>query len=82
MLIGIPKEPFPDQPLVAGSPDTVTKLKKLGYEVCVEHGAGVGASYFDDQYEEAGARMVDRETAWGATSYCVWIPRPTRSWAS
>lgn len=66
MLIGIPKEPLPDQPLVAGSPDTVKKLKKLGYEVCVERDAGVGASYFDDQYEEAGARMVDRETAWGS----------------
>lgn len=41
MRIGIPKEPYPDQPLVAGSPDTVTKLMKLGYEVVVERGAGV-----------------------------------------
>lgn len=66
MLIGIPKEPYPDQPLVAGSPDTVSKLIKLGYEVCVERTAGVGASYFDDQYEAAGAKMTDAAGAWGA----------------
>ena len=36
MLIGIPKELTENQTLVAGSPDTVKKLIKLGYEVCVE----------------------------------------------
>lgn len=66
MRIGIPKEPYPDQPLVAGSPDTVTKLMKLGYEVVVERGAGVRASFFDDAYVEAGAMMVGAEEAWGS----------------
>ncbi|MEI3377754.1 MAG: Re/Si-specific NAD(P)(+) transhydrogenase subunit alpha [Coriobacteriales bacterium] len=66
MRIGIPKEPFADQPLVAGSPDTVTKLKKLGYEVVVERGAGERASFFDDGYLAAGAEIVDAATAWGS----------------
>lgn len=66
MLIGIPKEPFADQTLVAGSPDTVKKFIKLGYDVCVEAGAGVKAQYFDDQYEQAGAAIVGPEQAWGA----------------
>ena len=66
MLIGIPKEPDEAQTLVAGSPDTVRKLIGLGYEVCVERGAGVKARYFDDQYEKAGARIVDDAEAWGA----------------
>lgn len=66
MRIGIPKEPFSDQPLVAGSPDTVTKLMKLGYEVVVECGAGVRASFFDEAYAEAGAKMVGPEDAWGS----------------
>ena len=75
MRIGIPKEPYPDQPLVAGSPDTVKKLIKLGYDVCVEHAAGVGASYFDDQYAEAGAEMVDKVQAWGADIvFCMDTP--------
>ena len=66
MRIGIPKEPYEGQTLVASSPDTVGKLIKLGYEVCVEAGAGVRANYFDDQYETAGAQIVSKEEAWGA----------------
>ena len=66
MRIGIPKEPFAGQSLVAGTPDTGKKLIKLGYEVCVEAGAGAKASYFDDQYEAAGAAIVSKEEAWGA----------------
>ncbi len=66
MLIGIPKEPAEGQKLVSASPDTCGKLIKLGYEVCVEHGAGLAASYPDEQYEAAGAKLVDREEAWGA----------------
>ena len=65
MRIGIPKEPFEGQTLVASSPDTITKLIKFGYEVCVEKGAGIAASYYDDQYEAAGAELVDKATAWG-----------------
>ncbi|WP_350454745.1 Re/Si-specific NAD(P)(+) transhydrogenase subunit alpha [Slackia heliotrinireducens] len=66
MLIGIPKEPAPRQTLVAGTPDTVGKLVKLGYDVCIETGAGVSADYADEAYEEAGARIVTTEEAWGA----------------
>ena len=76
MRIGIPKEPYAGQTLVAGSPDTVTKLIKLGYDVCVEHGAGVKASYFDDQYAQAGAEMVGKEEAWGA-DIVVCLDTPT-----
>ncbi len=65
MRIGVPREPD-SQPLVAATPDTVKKLEKLGYSVCVETGAGVQASYPDYQYEEAGAQLVDRAAAWGS----------------
>ncbi|MEI3377852.1 MAG: Re/Si-specific NAD(P)(+) transhydrogenase subunit alpha [Coriobacteriales bacterium] len=74
MRIGIPRT-VPDEPLVAGSPDAVKKLIKLGYDVCVEHAAGVGASCFDDQYAEAGAEMVDKVQAWGADIvFCMDTP--------
>lgn len=66
MLIGIPREPNPEQTLVAGTPDSVKKLIKLGYEVIVESGAGERASFFDDAYEQAGAKIANREEAWGA----------------
>lgn len=66
MRIAIPKEPSAKQNLVAGSPDTVKKMIKLGYEVCVEHNAGEKASYFDDAYRDAGARIVSHDEAWGS----------------
>ena len=67
MLIGIPKEAA-GQALVAAAPDGVGKLVKLGYDVCIEAGAGVSADYNDYAYDndEVGATIVDRETAWGA----------------
>lgn len=66
MRIGIPRESNPEQPLVAGTPDSVRKLVKLGYDVVVESGAGVKASCFDEAYEEAGAKVVDHAEALGA----------------
>ena len=65
MLIGIPKEPAEGQKLVSATPDTCGKLIKLGYDVCVEAGAGDAANYPDSQYEAAGAKIVSRVEAWG-----------------
>ncbi len=65
MRIGVPREPD-SQPLVAATPDTVKKLEKLGYSVCVETGAGAQASYPDYQYLDSGALITDRNEAWGA----------------
>lgn len=66
MLIGIPREIRAGQTLVAATPNTVKKLIKLGYEVAVEQGAGELANYYDAHYEEAGASVVDTNTAWAA----------------
>ncbi|GHF30002.1 NAD(P) transhydrogenase subunit alpha part 1 [Kordiimonas sediminis] len=42
---------------VSSSPDSVKKLISLGFNVCVETGAGAGASIPDAQYEEVGATI-------------------------
>lgn len=64
MRIGICKESGSDTPLVSGTPDTVAKLIKLGYDVVVEKGAGDKANYFDSQYVDAGAEVVDTDELW------------------
>lgn len=51
---------------VAATPDTVAKIRALGYEVVVERGAGVASSFPDSAYVEHGATLVDRAEAWGA----------------
>lgn len=60
MRIGIPKEIYEGERRVAATPDTVRRMiKKQGFMVVVESGAGVLASYPDSAYEEAGATIVD-----------------------
>ena len=63
--IGIPRE-AQGQRLVAATPATVGKLVGLGYDVLVESGAGSEATFTDDAYTGAGARVVDAAAAWGA----------------
>ncbi|MBE7188949.1 Re/Si-specific NAD(P)(+) transhydrogenase subunit alpha [Jatrophihabitans endophyticus] len=63
--IGVVKEAR-GETRVAATPRTVEQLTKLGYEVAIESGAGLLADFADDAYAEAGAEIVDTDTAWGA----------------
>ena len=58
MKLGIPKEIRPGERRVAGTPETVSRLLKLGFEVQVESGAGAGAAFPDDDYVKVGATIV------------------------
>jgi NAD(P) transhydrogenase subunit alpha len=51
---------------VAATPDSVAKIRSLGYNVVVERGAGAASSFPDETYAAQGAELVDRTTAWGA----------------
>ena len=57
--IGIPKEIQPDERRVAATPQTVLRLKKLGFEVAVESGAGRDSDFSNSAYREAGAAIID-----------------------
>lgn len=58
MIIGVPKEIMPGERRVAATPETVAKLIRDGLAVLVEHSAGEGSFFRDDQYAAAGARIV------------------------
>ena len=64
MKIGIPKESLAGETRTACTPDTVAGLKKLGFEVCVESGAGSAASFDDAAYEAAGAQTGSAAEVW------------------
>lgn len=65
LLIGVPKETFPEEKRVATVPEVVEKLLKQGFRVAVEAGAGDGAQISDDAYRAAGAEVVaDRAALW------------------
>mmetsp|Transcript_2504 Transcript_2504/g.4004 ORF Transcript_2504/g.4004 Transcript_2504/m.4004 type:complete len:1047 (-) Transcript_2504:308-3448(-) len=58
LTIGIPKETYDLEKRVAATPATVASMKKAGFkEIIIESGAGLAASYSDDDYIKAGARM-------------------------
>jgi H+-translocating NAD(P) transhydrogenase subunit alpha len=57
--IGVPRELEPGERRVALVPDAVTRLAAAGFEVVVEPGAGVAASFADDEYAAAGAGVAD-----------------------
>ena len=63
MKILIAKESIGGECRVSGTPSSVAKLIKLGYEVLVEKGAGQQASFTDEQFENAGATIVPT-TSW------------------
>ena len=64
MKIGIPWESRPGERLVSATPRTVAQLRKLGYEVVVEAGAGAAANFPDVAFAEAGATVVDAAQVW------------------
>ncbi|QKJ87221.1 NAD(P) transhydrogenase subunit alpha [Paramixta manurensis] len=66
MLIGVPKERFPNESRVAATPKTVEQLLKLGFRVAVESGAGKRASFEDAAFVEAGATITDAAAIWQA----------------
>ena len=66
MRIGVPKETFTGETRVAGSPETVKKLVKLGLEVFVAKGAGKMAFFLDADYKEAGAKLCSQKDAFEA----------------
>ena len=58
MKIGAPKEVYEGEARVAITPESAAHLQKLGYEVCVETGAGEKAGFTDDAYRAAGVEVI------------------------
>jgi len=61
MKVGILKENEKLEARVAATPDSISRLLKLGLEVVIEKGAGVLSGYSDNVFEAAGATVVSRK---------------------
>lgn len=59
MRIGVPKEIKVHEYRVGMTPPAVREAVHHGHEVLVQKGAGFGIGLFDEQYEAAGAKIVD-----------------------
>jgi NAD(P) transhydrogenase subunit alpha len=78
-VIGVPKEIFPGEKRVATVPDVVEKLRKLGFSIIVQSGAGESATIGDDEYQAAGATVVpDAAGLWSGADIIFKVRAPTR----
>ncbi|MDR2620739.1 MAG: Re/Si-specific NAD(P)(+) transhydrogenase subunit alpha [Propionibacteriaceae bacterium] len=66
MRVGVPCETAFGENRVAVTDKSVAQLRRLGYDVVVEQGAGLKAGFTDAAYQAAGAATVARADAWGA----------------
>jgi len=77
MKIGVPKEIRPGERRVAATPESVSRLIKLGFDVMLEAGAGGGAAFPDADYVKAGATVVDDPLAlWAAADIVLKVQPP------
>ena len=74
--IGIPKEIHPGERRVAATPQTVLRLRKFGFEVAVESGAGSEIDCSDGAYREAGAIIIEDTRELWASSDLILKVRP------
>lgn len=59
MRIGVPSEVKNNENRVAMTPAGVVQLIKYGHEVFIQKGAGLGSGFRDEEYQKAGATIVD-----------------------
>ena len=77
MRIGIPKEVRDNECRVATTPEAVGQLQKLGFEVCIETGAGDNANYTDKAYQDAGAEVIaDTRQLWDNSDIILKVRAP------
>ncbi len=77
MKIGVPKEVHEGEKRVATTPEVVSRLIKLGFEISVESNAGIGADMSDSDYRTAGARIVkSAKTLWKGVDIILKVRGP------
>jgi len=77
MRIGVPTEIKTKEFRVGLTPAGAATLSKLGHQVMIERGAGLGSGLSDEEYQKAGAEIVaDRADVWGRADMVVKVKEP------
>jgi NAD(P) transhydrogenase subunit alpha len=78
MVLAVPKESWPGERRVAATPETVTRLVGMGFDVRVEADAGLKASFADEEYAKAGATLVpDGPGLWAGADVLLKVQPPS-----
>lgn len=76
MRVGIPTEIKDNEFRVAVTPAGAHALVEAGHDVVIEHGAGLGSGIADDDYRDAGARLVDVDSVWAEAELLLKVKEP------
>jgi alanine dehydrogenase len=80
VVIGVPKEIKDHETRVGCVPSMVTALREHGHEVLVQTQAGVASSIPDEEYEEAGAIILENAAeVWSKSDLIVKVKEPQPS---
>ena len=78
MQIGIPREIYPEECRVAVTPEVVTHLIQLGFNVKLETNAGRAASFSDAAYAQSGAVILTSpEEIWESSDILLKVRAPS-----
>ncbi|WP_027854548.1 Re/Si-specific NAD(P)(+) transhydrogenase subunit alpha [Marinobacterium litorale] len=78
MRIGVPKEIEEGEKRVALTPDVAHQLQKLGFTLAIESGAGLEASFDDEQYRKVGVEVIEDPRAVWQESDIIMKVRPPK----
>lgn len=77
MIIGLPKEIKLQEYRVALTPAGCAMLAQQGHEVVVQRDAGTGSGFENEEYAEAGAKVVESAAeTWSAADMIVKVKEP------
>lgn len=77
MIIGVPKEIKNNENRVALTPAGAKELVKRGHSVYVQHSAGEGSGFMDEEYEAAGASILPTiEATYAAAEMIMKVKEP------
>lgn len=80
MNIGIPKEIKADEHRVSLPPAAIREFVKRGHTAFVESGAGRGSGFLDDEYQAAGATLLDSAASlWARADLVIKVKEPQAS---
>lgn len=80
LIIGVPKEMKNNENRVAMTPAGVIHLVNMGQSVLIERDAGLGSGFTNEEYENAGATIIDNASdVWNKAEMILKVKEPIES---
>ena len=77
MIIGVPTEVKNNENRVGLTPYSVKKIVDSGHDVLIQNNAGANIGFFNDQYQNAGAKIIDSaEEVYKSSEMIVKVKEP------